>query len=602
MSYALDRLFLVADYAAPTSTVFSFQSATAVANYFGLTSSEASLASEFFSGNSGATMLISRYGFGGARPHLFGANISNLTLNQLQSIDGSLSIAFDGYTYSGSINLSGESFSGAASAIQAALNQNRPVAATTTGSSIAPVSVSFTGSVNGLLLQVTSVSSGSIELGAQISGPGIAAGAQIINQWDGTPGGPGLYVLFAPGGTTSSETMTESYGVLTVGSATSGTVADGEQVTGAGVASATAIDGNLSGSGAGSTWLVNNAQTVAGENLTMTAPPLSVTYNSVIGATANRDYFEVQPNGDFGFDHNPSSLSYMGGTAAAALGLTQASGALDAGPGGQQTSASEFMNNLVQNENSQFGSFQATWTQLAQEDPGFLDDLAVWAQSTNGLYQFTNGFYQFLSQSTGATPPAGSTTGVARTNFRVLDTTTQTPFQTNGTPYSGPVAGLQSEFIDNTSDNLSVTANVPNVFIHTGSGEDAIDVSHANGNNVLDGSTGSNFLVGGSGKDTFFVDDRGPSADIWSTVANFHAGDGATIFGITQQAFDTSWVDGQGAAGYTGLTLHVTASGHPTASLTLAGFSTADLGNGRISTTWGTEPGGTPYLLVHANS
>jgi hypothetical protein len=568
-----------------------------VANYFGLTSIEASLASEYFAGANGSpvTMLFGRYGYGGARPHLFGANISNLTLDQMQSINGTLSIDFDEYTYDGSINLSGESFSGAASAIQTALNQNRPAAATTTGSSIAPVSVSFTGSVNGLLLQVTSVSGGSIEPGALISGPGVAPGAQIVNQWEGTPGGPGVYALFNVGGTTSSEAMTESYGVLTVGSASSGTVSDGEEVTGAGVASPTAIEDNLSGSGAGSTWLVNNAQTVAPENLTMTAPLLSVTYNPIIGATANRDYFEVQPNGDFGFDHNPSSLSYMGGTAAAALGLTQASGALDSTPGGQMTVAAAFMNNLVQNEGSQFGSFQATWGQLAQEDPAFLGDLAAWAQSTNGLYQF-------LSQSTGSTPPAGSMTGVARTNFTVLDTTAQSPFLTNGTPYSGPVAGLQWQFIDNTSDNLSVTANVPNAFIHTGSGEDAIDVSHANGNNVLDGSTGSNFLVGGSGNDTFFVDDRDPSSDIWSTVANFHAGDVATIFGITQQAFDTSWVDGQGATGYTGLTLHVTAPGVPTASLTLAGFSTADLSDGRISTTWGTEADGTPYLYVHDNS
>jgi hypothetical protein len=600
MSYALDRLFLMADNEVPTNTVLSFQSATAVANYFGVTSQEASLANEYFAGDGGApaTMLITRYGFGGARPHLYGANVINLTLNQLQSINGSLSIEFDGYTYSGSIDLSGQNFSGAASAIQTALNQNRPVAATTTGSSIAPVSVSFTGSVSGFFLQVTSVSSGSIEPGAQISGPGIAAGAQIVNQWDGIPGGPGLYVLFAPGGTTSSETMTESYGVLTVGSVTSGTVAVGQQVSGAGVASLTAIDGNLSGSGAGSTWVVNNAQTVAGENMTTTAPPLTVTYHSIVGATANRDYFEVQPAGAFGFDHNPSSLSYMGGTAAAALGLTQASGGLDSSPGGQQPSAAAFMNNLVQNETSQFSSFQATWGQLAQEDPQFLGDLAAWAQSTGGLYQF-------MSQFTGATPPAGSSKlapNPAGANFSVLDTTTQTPFQIDGTPYSGPVAGLQWEFIDNASDNLAVTANVPNVFIHTGSGEDAIDVSKANGDNVLDGSTGSNFLVGGSGDDTFFVDDRSPSADIWSTVANFHAGDAATIFGVTQRGFDTSWVDGQGATGYAGLTLHITASGDPTASLTLAGFSTADLSNGRISTTWGTEPDGTPYLLVHANS
>jgi Ca2+-binding RTX toxin-like protein len=143
---------------------------------------------------------------------------------------------------------------------------------------------------------------------------------------------------------------------------------------------------------------------------------------------------------------------------------------------------------------------------------------------------------------------------------------------------------------------------VPNVFIHTGSGEDAIDVSRAGGNNVLDRSTGSNFLVGGSGDDTFFVDDRSPSADIWSTVSDFHAGDAATIFGITQNGFATSWVDGQGATGFTGLTLHVTAPGVPTASLTLAGFSMADLSDGRISTSFGTESDGTPYLYVHANS
>ena len=311
-----------------------------MANYFGVTSTEAALANEFFAGYRGApaTMLISRYCLEGERPHLYGANISNLTLNQLQSISGSLSIAFQGCTYSGSINLSGQSFSGAAGAIQAALNSSLPVAAVTDGSSIAP--------------------------------------------------------LYAPIlGTVSPETMTESYGVLTVGSVSSGTVGVGQQITGAGVASLTAIDGNLSGSGAGSTWLVNNAQTVAGENMTMTAPPLNVQYHSIVGATANRDYFDVQPNGDFGYDYNPGSLSYVGGTAAAALGLTQASGALDSTSSGFPTSAAAYMNNLVQNENSQFGSFQASGDPLEQLDPEYLGDLAAWAQSTDGLYQF-------LSQST----------------------------------------------------------------------------------------------------------------------------------------------------------------------------------------------------------
>ena len=107
-----------------------------------------------------------------------------------------------------------------------------------------------------------------------ISGPGVAAGSQIITQLDGTPGGVGLYALYDPGGNVSSETMTESYGKLTVGSVTSGAVGVGQELTGAGVASLTAIDSKLSGSGAGSTWVVNNAQTVAPENMTMMATPL----------------------------------------------------------------------------------------------------------------------------------------------------------------------------------------------------------------------------------------------------------------------------------------------------------------------------------------
>ena len=202
--------------------------------------------------------------------------------------------------------------------------------------------------------------------------------------------------------------MTETYGVLTVGAVNSGTVALGQEVTGAGVLPLTAIDSHLSGSGPGSTWVVNNAQTVGDVpgDLTMTAPPLAVSNQTTIGATENNDFFDVQPYPAFGFDHNPSSLSYMSGTAAAALGLTQESGAIDSSPGGVNQplsgSGSEFMNNLVQNETSQFGSFQSSFGNLGHGSSNYLAELAAWAQSTDGRYTF-------LSQ-TGSTPPAGSST------------------------------------------------------------------------------------------------------------------------------------------------------------------------------------------------
>jgi hypothetical protein len=82
---------------------------------------------------------------------------------------------------------------------------------------------------------------------------------------------------------------------------------------------------------------------------------------------------------------------------------------------------------------------------------------------------------------------------------------------------------------------------------------------------------------------------------------NFHSSDSATIFGVTAADF-TSWINGQGATGFTGLTTHLAVSNGVTASLTLPGYTTADLTNGRLSVAFGTDPSsGSPYMFVHAN-
>jgi hypothetical protein len=189
-------------------------------------------------------------------------------------------------------------------------------------------------------------------------------------------------------------------------------------------------------------------------------------------------------------------------------------------------------------------------------------------------------------------------------NYGYTDTSISQSGVFAGDAYQGPVAGLQSECIYLTSDNINLSANVSNVFLHSGSGNDALQV--LGGTNVLDGGTGSNFLTGGSGHDTYFVDDRGPDSDIWSTLVNFHAGDDATVWGVTSQDFKFDWVDNQGAAGFTGLTMHATAAGHPTASLTLAGYSSDDLHNGRLSVSFGhtdDQPGvpGSSYMVIHGS-
>lgn len=197
------------------------------------------------------------------------------------------------------------------------------------------------------------------------------------------------------------------------------------------------------------------------------------------------------------------------------------------------------------------------------------------------------------------TPPPGG-------DLTVVDTTTGATVPTVApavpaeAPYPGPVVGPTEQYINVTEDSLNITAKTPNWFIHSGSGTDAIQAF--GGTNVLDGGTGSNFLMGatGTGHDTFFVDDRNPTGDIWSTVANFHPGDDATVFGITPAMFNISMADNQGATGFTGLTFHATAAGKPTASLTIVGASQADLADGKATQTFGTESDGTPFMLIHA--
>ena len=71
--------------------------------------------------------------------------------------------------------------------------------------------------------------------------------------------------------------------------------------------------------------------------------------------------------------------------------------------------------------------------------------------------------------------------------------------------------------------------------------------------------------------------------------------------------FTLSWVDGEGATAFTGLTLHATAAGLPIASLTLSGFTADALTNGALTVSFGTTAaatGGVPgstYMFVHGN-
>nr|WP_294504209.1 NF038122 family metalloprotease [uncultured Rhodopila sp.] len=202
----------------------------------------------------------------------------------------------------------------------------------------------------------------------------------------------------------------------------------------------------------------------------------------------------------------------------------------------------------------------------------------------------------------GWTPVAAPSTPA---NFVVTDTTTNTTSAASGTPYAGPVAGIDYQYINITPDNLNITSSVPNVFIHSGAGMDGLNVAAAGGNNILDGSTNSNFLIGGKGNDTFYLDDRNAASPIFSTIVNFHSGDSATVWGVNATDFTLTLLDNQGATGATGLDYIFSAPGHPAASFVLAGYTSADLINGRLTASYGTTPNlpnlpGSEYVTITA--
>jgi len=204
-----------------------------------------------------------------------------------------------------------------------------------------------------------------------------------------------------------------------------------------------------------------------------------------------------------------------------------------------------------------------------------------------------------LSSDGGAGTLVTLTPGVigAGANFRILDTTTNTPAPSDGQAYTGPVSYLQQQYAWAGSDKVNITAAIPNVFLKSGPGDDALAVN--SGSNVVDGGSGSNFLVGASGadggSDTFFVDGRGGQST-WDTLVNFHAGDQLTLWGFDGAAGTTSWVDNQGAAGYQGATLHAD-FGNGSGASALVTFAALTTTGAQFVTSTGTA-GGLAYLAV----
>ena len=136
---------------------------------------------------------------------------------------------------------------------------------------------SVTGYVIGNVLTVVSLLSGTVAIGSlvagTIGGSGVTAGSFIVSQLSGSANGTGTYALNTGEqsvGGTGGGTLTLTFGILTVGTLTSGQIYLNGSLSAAGVSANTIVTQDVSGTAAGSVWYVTNTQTVsAGTTITV---------------------------------------------------------------------------------------------------------------------------------------------------------------------------------------------------------------------------------------------------------------------------------------------------------------------------------------------
>jgi hypothetical protein len=134
-----------------------------------------------------------------------------------------------------------------------------PSTSSVTAALAAAAATVVTGSIADDVLTVTAVTSGTLAVGATLSGTGVATGTQIVNQVSGAAGGIGVYTVSIPEQVVASTAITAVYGVLTVSAVASGALQVGDILTGGTIAAGTVITALGTGTGGVGTYFTNTS-------------------------------------------------------------------------------------------------------------------------------------------------------------------------------------------------------------------------------------------------------------------------------------------------------------------------------------------------------
>lgn len=378
-------LVLTTSTRVPIGSVYSFAGGPAVTSFFGAGTTVDVVAnggvgkgSGYFAGYANSlkkpgAMLVAQYNQAAVAAYLWGGNAgAALTLAQLQSLSGSLTVVMDGYAHViSSISLAADnSFSAAAAAIQAAFTDP------TESSFTASIGANFTGTQSGTNLTTTSVT-GIISIGDVVAGTGVTLGTTILSQTSGPIGGAGVYVT-SLSGTASTAACTASSTVLDVTVDTDHAIAAGQTVTGAGVTAGTIITAQLGGTtgGVGTYRLNGSPQLVASEAVTGVATAPLVTFDSLSGAF-------IITSGVTGV---ASTAAFATGSLAASLLLTQATGAV-LSQGAAAAVPAAFMDGVVQ-VTTDWATFMTAFDPDGGSGSAVKQAFAAWNTAQNDRYAY----------------------------------------------------------------------------------------------------------------------------------------------------------------------------------------------------------------------
>jgi hypothetical protein len=377
----MNGLLLTPNTRVPTGLIASFASLAAVQAYFGPTSAEAAFAAIYFGGFTNSTalpgaLLMSQFNRTDVVGYVRGGSVGSMTLAQLQALTGlSLIVTVGGVTVTAaSIVLATiGSFSLAAAAMTAALAHYDAVSSSATTIAAGAATNSTAASIAGNVMTVAATVTGGFVVGGVLSGTGVTAGTTILEQLTGTAGVEGTY-LVSEIQTVATTTITQAYGLMTVGAMASGTFAVGQTITGTGVAAGTTITAIVTGTGGAGTYVTSGgAQTVSAT--AVSGGQLVVTYDSVSSAF-------VITGGTPGV---AGTISAASGTLAASLFLTVATGATLSQGADALTPATAMPAIIAQTTN------WATFTTLTDPDAGYGNEqkqaFAAW-NTTTGPYKF----------------------------------------------------------------------------------------------------------------------------------------------------------------------------------------------------------------------